>query len=62
MLYEVKVYDSSGKLVNVVSPEDLDKRSTEFVRAQLTERDKQHILSLEEDAQTSEMGSHYMVA
>lgn len=62
MLYEVKIYDGSGKLVNTVSPEDLDKRSTDFFRAQLTERDKQHILSLEEDAQTSEVSSNYMVA
>lgn len=62
MLYEVKVYDGKGNLVNIVSPADLEKRTTDYLRAQLTERDKEHIMSLEEDGQTTEMSSHYMVA
>jgi len=62
MLYEVKIYDGSGKLVNIISPADLDKRSTDYVRAQLTERDRDHIMSLEEDVQRPAMSSHYMMA
>jgi len=62
MLYEVKIYDCKGKLVNTISSADLDKRSTNYVRAQLTERDKNHIMSLEEDSQTPAMSSYYMVA
>lgn len=62
MLYEVKIYDGTGNLVNTISSADLERRSTDYVRAQLTERDKEHILSLEEDGQTPETNPHSMVA
>ncbi len=62
MLYEVKIYDGSGNLVNIISRQDLERRSTDYVRAQLTERDREHILSLEEDGQTPETNPHCMVA
>ena len=62
MLYEVKIYDGTGNLVNTISSEDLERRSTDYVRAQLTERDREHILSLEEDGQTPETNPHSMVA
>ena len=62
MLYEVKIYDGSGNLVNIISRQDLERRSTDYVRAQLTERDREHILSLEEDGQTPETNLRCMVA
>lgn len=62
MLYEVKVYDGNGKLLNIVSPAELNKRTTDYLRSQLTERDKAHIMSLEEDAQTSDLGANYVMA
>ncbi len=61
MLYEVKVYDGNGKLVNIVSSAELYKRTTDYVRSQLTKRDREHIMSLEDDAQTSERGSNYLM-
>jgi hypothetical protein len=51
MLYEVKIYDSDGNLLNVVSPKELDKESTDNLRAMLTERDREHIMSLEGNEQ-----------
>lgn len=62
MLYEVKIYDGSGNLVNIISRQDLERRSTDYVRAQLTERDREHILSLEEDGQTPQTNPYCMVA
>ena len=62
MLYEVKIYDGSGNLVNIISRQDLERRSTDYVRAQLTERDREHILSLTEDGQTPETNPHCIVA
>ena len=62
MLYEVKIFDGNGNLVKTISSADLERRSTDYVRAQLTERDREHILSLEEDGQAPEMNLHSMVA
>ena len=62
MLYEVKIYDGNGNLVNTISPADLERRSTDYVRAQLTERDREHILSLDEDALSPESNPPCMVA
>ena len=62
MLYEVKIFDGNGNLVKTISSADLERRSTDYVRAQLTERDREHILSLEEDGQASETNPHSMVA
>jgi len=47
MLYEVKIYDSTGKLMNIITRAELEKRSLDYNRAQFTERDREHILSLE---------------
>jgi len=57
MLYEVKIYDGTGNLMNIVTRQELEKRSLEYVRTQFTERDKEHIMSLENEEQTSAMTS-----
>ena len=62
MLYEVKVYDRTGKLTNIVTRTELEKRSQDYVRNQLTERDREHVMSLEDDGQVSAMGSYSMMA
>jgi len=62
MLYEVKVYDRTGKLTNIVTRMELEKRSQDYVRTQLTERDREHVMSLEDDEQVSAMGSYSMMA
>ena len=62
MLYEVKVYDRTGKLTNIVTQAELEKRSMDYVRGQLTERDREHVMSLEDDEQVSAMGSYSMTA
>ena len=61
MLYEVKIYDGSGNLVNTVSPAELEKKSTDYLISMLTERDREYIMSLEEDGQTAEMSLHRML-
>jgi hypothetical protein len=58
MLYEVKIYDGTGKLMNIVTRQELEKRSLEYVRAQLTERDREHVMSLEDEEEMSAMGSY----
>jgi hypothetical protein len=60
MLYEVKIYDGAGKLMNIISRTELEKRSMDYVRDQFTKRDKEHIMSLENDEQASEMSSYSM--
>ncbi len=62
MLYEVKVFDRAGKLTNIVTRTELEQRSMDYVRAQLTERDREHVMSLEDDEQVSAMGSYSMTA
>jgi hypothetical protein len=58
MLYEVKVYDGAGKLMNIVTRQELEKRSLEYVRAQFTTRDREHVMSLEDEEELSAMGSY----
>lgn len=57
MLYEVKIYDGTGSLMNIVTRQELEKRSLEYLRTQFTERDKEHVLSLEDEDETSAMSS-----
>jgi len=61
MLYEVKIYDGGGNLLNVVSPQELDEKSTEDLRSMLTERDKEHIMSLESNEQVISANNYSMV-
>jgi hypothetical protein len=61
MLYEVKIYDGGGNLLNVVSPKELDKESTDNLRAMLTERDREHIMSLESNEQVISVSNYSMV-
>ena len=57
MLYEVRIYDGTGKLMNIVTRPELEKRSLEYVRTQFTERDREHVMSLEDEDETSAMRS-----
>ena len=57
MLYEVKIYDGTGNLMNIVTRQELEKRSLENIRTQFTERDREHIMSLEDEEETSAMAS-----
>lgn len=59
MLYEVKIYDGTGNLMNIVTRQELEKRSLEYIRTQFTERDKEHVMSLEDEEETSVMTSFY---
>ena len=61
MLYEVKIYDGGGNLLNVVSHKELDKESTDNLRAMLTERDREHIISLESNEQVISVSNYSMV-
>ena len=58
MLYEVKIFDGTGKLMNIVTRLELEKRSLEYVRAQFTERDKEHVMSLEDEEELSAISSY----
>lgn len=60
MLYEVKIYDGGGNLLNVVSPQELDKEATDKFRSVLTKRDREHIMSLENDEQMISVSSYAM--
>lgn len=60
MLYEVKIYDGGGNLLNIVSPQEMEKKSTESMRALFSQRDREHIMSLEDDEQVLEMNACYM--
>ncbi len=62
MLYEVRVYDRAGQLKNIVTSTELEQRSKDYARNQLTERDRAHVMSLEDDEQVSAMGSYSMTA
>ncbi len=53
MLYEVRIYDGTGKLMNIVTRSELEKRSLDYVRTQFTERDREHVMSLEDEDETS---------
>jgi len=55
MLYEVKIYDCKGNLMNIITPADLERKSTGYLRSLLTERDRDYIMSLEEDEHTPEI-------
>lgn len=57
MLYEVKVYDGTGNLMNIITRQELEKKSLEYIRTQFTERDREHVLSLEDEDETSAMSS-----
>lgn len=57
MFYEVKIYDGTGNLMNIVTRQELEKRSLECIRTQITERDREHIMSLEDEEETSAMAS-----
>ena len=59
MLYEVKIYDGTGNLMNIITRQELEKRSLEYTRTQFTERDKEHVMSLEDEEETSAMTSFY---
>ena len=59
MLYEVKIYDGTGNLMNIVTRRELEKRSLEYIRTQFTERDKEHVMSLEDEEEVSAMTSFY---
>jgi len=59
MLYEVKIYDGTGNLMNIVTRQELEKRSLEYIRTQFTERDKEHVMSLEDEEEASAMTSFY---
>lgn len=61
MLYEVKIYDGGGNLLNTVSPREMEQKSTESFRALFTQRDRAHIMSLEDEEQVLEMDPCYMV-
>jgi hypothetical protein len=58
MLYEVKIFDGTGKLMNIVTRQELEKRSLEYVRAQFTERDRDHVMSLEDEEELSAIGTY----
>lgn len=60
MLYEVKIYDSGGNLLNVVSPQELDKESIDKLRSMLTKRDREHIMSLESNEQVISVSNYSM--
>ncbi|MFQ5445164.1 MAG: hypothetical protein ACE5EK_11190, partial [Nitrospinales bacterium] len=60
-LYEVKIFDGGGNLLNIISPKELEKKSTESFRALLSQRDREHIMSLEDEEQALPMNAHYMV-
>lgn len=53
MLYEVKIYDGGGTLLNIVSPRELEERSNKKYRSLLTNRDRGHIMRLEDDEEVS---------
>jgi hypothetical protein len=57
MLYEVKIYDGRGNLMNIVTRQELEKRSLEYVRTQFSERDREHVMSLEDEEEASAMTS-----
>lgn len=57
MLYEVKIYDGTGNLMNIITRQELEKKSLEYIRTQFTERDREHVLSLEDEDETSAMSS-----
>ncbi len=61
MLYEVKIFDGGGNLLKVVPPEVLEKRSTEQAREMITDRDRQHVLRFEDEAQILEVHSQYVI-
>ncbi len=61
MLYEVKIYDRSGNLSNVVSSQELNKKSTNDLRSLLTKRDRAHIMSLEGTEQINSVDNYDMV-
>lgn len=58
MLYEVKIFDGTGKLMNIVTRRELEKKSLEYVRTQFTTRDREHVMSLEDEEELSAMGSY----
>lgn len=53
MLYEVKIYDDGGTLLNIISPRELEERSNEKYRSLLTNRDREHIMRLEDEEDIS---------
>ena len=59
MLYEVKIYDGTGNLMNIVTRQELEKKSLEYVCTQFTERDREHVMSLEDEEEASAMTSFY---
>jgi len=59
MLYEVKIYDGTGHLMNIVTRQELETKSLEYVRTQFTERDREHVMSLEDEEEASAMTSFY---
>jgi len=62
MLYEVKIFDGNGNLINTISAAELEKRSTDYVCSLFTKRDREHIMSLEDEEQTNGRGLHHRVA
>lgn len=60
MLYEVKIYDGGGNLLNVVSSQELEKESIDNLRSMLTKRDREHIMSLESNDQVISASNYSM--
>jgi len=60
MLYEVKIYDGGGNLLNVVSSQELEKESIDNLRSMLTKRDREHIMSLESNDQVISVSNYSM--
>ncbi|GJL79108.1 MAG: hypothetical protein NPINA01_20970 [Nitrospinaceae bacterium] len=60
MLYEVKIYDGGGNLLKIVSPQELENKTTENIRSMFSKRDREHIMSLENDEQAVQMHSYHM--
>jgi len=60
MLYEVKIYDGGGNLLNVVSPQEMEEKSADNLRSMLSERDREHIMSLEDNEQAISQGNYSM--
>lgn len=48
-MHEVKVFDGAGKLKFVISKEVLVKRSTNIMRAMLSDRDRNQIIKFGDD-------------
>ena len=62
MLYEVRIYDCNGNLKNTISAAELEKRSADYVCSLFTKRDREHIMSLEDEEPTNGRGLHHRVA